>query len=241
MRNRFLGIGAVLALGSFAGADVVLDHITGAVQADWSEIYASQDFEAAWDEFDVNYIEDFTVTETQTNILQVDAIMGGYSGFLNAFFTNGRVRGYRVEFYSSVATAAASLTGDVGSQTVLPGSVTVGPPLGWRFAESEVRIPVNVFLPGAGTYWVGVMGILDYDPGGQIAVVAWNSGTFAGGNNSVQVNPNGGFNFGGGTNFVDRHRDAAYRITGVPEPASMVALAMGAAALVAHRRRKKVA
>ena len=58
MRNRLIGLGAVVAFGSIASADVLLDNLRFTA-SDHTFINASQDFEASEDAYDVVIMDDF--------------------------------------------------------------------------------------------------------------------------------------------------------------------------------------
>ena len=149
--------------------------------------------------------------------------------------------GFRVEFYSSIAAAVASatLTGDVGSQFVPIGSVT-RTNLGFaaNASTSHIDMALSITLPAPGTYWFAVMADMPAGAGvNQHGISQWLPGT--GGQNAYFVNPGGGWNIPG--NFLDSGQDASYRLhsTPIPEPGSMIALGLGAVALVARRRRRR--
>lgn len=237
MQNRLLAIGVVITFGSVANADVVLNNLSFTM-GDHDVSQASQDFEASLNQFDVATIDDFTVTASQTLVQSVEVILSGWipTGFTNANYSNGVISSYRVEFYTSLAAATANLTGDAGSTSVAFGSSTVTV-LGWtgQFAgAAHVVLPVNVTLPGAGTYWMGIMPVMDFAAGGQIGVDTILPALDN--QNAYQANPAGGFAIPG--NLKALNLDASYKIDAVPEPASMIALGLGVTALLARRRKK---
>lgn len=246
MRNKLVLSLAALAIGAVSQADIVLNQLDFN-QANQFNTAASQDFEAAQNPFDVIAVDDFTVTALQTNITNVEAIMNGWSGFDVTKYTNGAVTGYRVEFYSSLAAAGSSMTGDAGSTFVAAGSATVNV-LGWASPfnnSAHVVLPINVVLPGAGTYWVGVAAVMNFTPHGQLGVNATNA--VLGNQNGNMANASGGWGWSGNVfgGIPDNTgapvaKDLEYLVeaTAVPEPGSMIALGLGAAALAARRRRK---
>jgi hypothetical protein len=208
MSKKLAVIVAGLAFGSLASAQVVLNQIP-TVEANSALTYASQD-EPSASNFDSAVLEDFTVTAAQTNITQVEVVMSGFSGFTQ-FSQWPLVGSFRVEFYTS--NAGTSITGNAGSQVVPAGSVTITN-LNWNTSphfgtHALVRIPVNVNLPGAGTYYVAVMGVLDM--GGSVLQVGVAENLASGGGaNATLINPGGGYGFG---NSMGLNVDAAYRIT----------------------------
>jgi hypothetical protein len=243
MQIRLFVVGAFLAVASVSSADIVLNQLDF-TQATQHGIQASQDFEAANDAFDIMVIDDFTVTASQLNVINVEMMMTGFGGFVAPSYTDGTVTGYHVEFFTSTGAAASSLTGNAGSVLVAPGAVTLNNPgfSGTYATARHIQIPINITLPGAGTYWVGISAVMDFSPGGQLGVNTTN--LVLGNQNGGQANPGGAFGFPGnfrqgfeGVTGVEQ-RDAQYLVEAVPEPGSMIALGIGAAALLARRRRK---
>lgn len=243
MRTRFIVAFAALVLASLSQAVVVMNQLDFNQGSQFTTA-ASQDFEVANDALDLIVIDDFTVTAGQTQLTSVEAIMNGWNGFANASYTNGSLVGFRVEFYTSLAAAASSMTGNAGSQFVAAGGATINL-LPWAFPydrAAHVVLPVSVNLPGAGTYWVGVAARMD-STFGQLGVNATN--LVLGNQNANMANAAGGWGWSGNLfggvpdgNGTPVAKDAEYKIDAVPEPGSMIALGLGIAALVARRRRK---
>lgn len=221
------------AVSSFASAVVIMDQI-GANPADVSgtSTGASQQFEPDFATYDIAVIDNFDVTGP-TTITSVDAFMGGWNGFTS--FT--AIEFYRVEIFSSVAAAGSSLTGDVGSQSVSSGSATVNTAYTGEANSALVTLPVSIVINNPGTYYLGVMGRLNFSGGGQVGIRTSNyAGAFPGGTDAYQANP--GLGFGQGSTFAYANMPA-YRIEGsvVPEPTTMAGLGLALVAL-ARRRRK---
>jgi len=237
MRNKLFLTAAFAAVASVSQAVLVLNQVP-AVQTEMDSLFASQDFEVGLNAFDCITIEDFTVTSSQTLVTQVRAMMGGFGGFTSpAQWAN--VTGFHLNFYTSVAAGASNLTGNAGSLLVSVGSAVITDP-GFTTFNGTVRLVtlnVNMVLPGAGTYWVGVNGIMDAT-GSSNQIGVGNNNVTSGGNNSALVNPGGGF--GEPNNTHQWFDDSAYSVnaTAVPEPGSMIALGLGVTALLARRRRK---
>lgn len=244
MRNRLLAVSAVIAVGSLANADVLINQLDFAFGTQLIA-GASQDFEPAEDPLDVIAVDDFTVTAAQTLIFNVEVMLNGWGGFNASKYTDGSIQGYRVEFYTSLAAAATSMTGNAGSAFVSTGAATVnlqgwGVPLA---SAAHVVLPVNVLLPGPGTYWFGVAAIMDFSPHGQVGVQS--TSLVLGNQNGDLVNAAAGWGFPGnifgGVPDINGNPvplDLEYKIEGVPEPASMIALGLGVTALLARRRKK---
>jgi hypothetical protein len=208
MRTRFVVFVAGLALGCVASAQVVLNQIpTLESQSDLT--YASQD-EPSASAFDIALLDDFTVTAGQTQISLVEVVMSGFAGFTQ-FSQWNNVTAYRVEFYTN--NSGASITGNAGSQLVPAASATITN-LNWNTSphfgtHARISLPVNVNLPGAGTYWVAVMGVVDMG-GSSLQVGVAENFAVSGGNNATLINPGGGFGFG---NSMNVGINAAYRVT----------------------------
>lgn len=246
MRTKLLGIGAVALLGTLANAQVVVLNQLPTVEANATATMVSQDFDAAglFPNNDIGLADDFTVSALTATITLAEAYMQGFGGFTNpAQWTS--VTAFRVEFYTSLAAGAANLTGDAGSAVVPFASATVNnlswsnAVLGHNGTGSHIILPVNVNLPGAGTYWVAVIGVLNEGVNlDQVGV--YNNLVITGGADATWVNPAGGWGFPGNQQATfSPPADAAYRLTAIPEPGSMIALGLGVAALLARRRRKK--
>lgn len=234
--NKILitALGAVLFAG--ANAQFLMDQIgpdnTGQLTG---TVAASQDFEAAFDQFDVIVIDDFTVAGP-ANITGVEAVMGMWN---NAAINWANVTAFRIEIFSSTASATTSLTGNVASQSVAAGSATID--TGWiggaNIVSKVSMSGLNINIGAAGTYWIGVMGVMDFTNQGQVGTSTSTVGT---GTNAFQANPGGGFALPGNGNPLNPAANAAYRVTGtvVPEPGTFIAIGLGLAGLALARRRK---
>jgi hypothetical protein len=197
---------------------------------------ASQDFEAANNAFDVVMIDDFTTTSTAFRLTRLEAAAMTYGG-TNPPRSFANVTGWRVEIYSNTLAAATNLTGNSGSQLVGTGAATYNTAWSTRADSALVTVPINILLAPNTTYWVGLIPVMNFGGGfGQTAIIDSTFAGFPGGLNNVQANPGGGFAIPG--NQINRLNNSAYRLTAVPEPASLLAIGVGLAALKARRRRK---
>lgn len=235
MNLRFLALASLVGVGAVANADIVMDQLPRTGQ-DAVNVYASQVFEAANAAFTIKAIDDFTVDASQLNVVNIKAHMGGWAGFVDANWSDPTiVRGFRVGVFASIADAANDNA--IGGYVVVDhADADIMAGFGLPNFDRLVSLDVNIMLPGAGTYWVGVSGLLDFTPGGQMGVYnsVW-SGNDPGGLNAWQANPGAGF--GWTSQQIDPPVDLAYSVEAVPEPATLLALGAGAAALIARRRR----
>jgi len=221
--RKFCVVAIMLSLSAYGLADtVVMDQIgPNNSYTNGQYEYASQEFEAAYVAYNINVIDDITVTAA-TPISQVEAVIGFWNGG-----TIGALTGWRVEFYTSLAAAGGNLIGNAGHYQV---SGNLNPPAfgtdGGGNTTYKVTIPVSGITLAPGTYYVGVMGQMPFSGGGQVGVMA---STYGGGSNAYQANPGNGF--GSGTYF-SVGINAAYRVW-TPEPASLILLAL--AALIRRR------
>lgn len=148
---------------------------------------ASQDFEAAFDGYDVVAIDDFTLSASAA-LCSMEAVIQTPT----ATTTAATPTAYRVEIYSSQAAAGASLIGDVYSVSVPTASVTITEPFG--AASALVVIPISTTL-AAGTYWAGVIPVMAFTGNGQTFVsLTTIADTTV--DNATLANPGGSFGFG---------------------------------------------
>lgn len=215
--RKFFVVAMMLSLSAYGLADTVVFDQIGANNSFTNGLfeYASQDFESSFDAYDINTIDNFTVT-APTPITQVEAVIGFWNGGSVATPT-----GWRVEFYNTAAAAGANLTGNAAhfqiAGNLSPAAFGTD---GLGGTTYKVTIPVTGVTLPAGSYYVGVMGVMPFTGGGQVGIM---NSTLGDGGNAYQANPGGGF--GSGTYFQPGGVNAAYRVW-TPEPTSLVLLAL---------------
>ncbi len=211
-------LAAALALAACGTADdYMFDHIgyNNSYTNGFND-YASQQFESAYVAYNINAIDNFTLT-SQMSFAGIEAVFGFWNGG-----TLGAIQGYRVEFYTSPQAAGANLVGNAGHYQV-SGNLN---PVAWGTdglggTTYLVNIPLweSGITLAPGTYYVGVMAIMNFNGGGQFGITGSSLGD---GNNAYQANPGNGF--GSGT-FFQPGFSAAYRLW-IPEPASLALLSL---------------
>ena len=238
----FLSFLFVLALASgvctSAHATVVLNQILGPASYPEYNGDASQRYtDAGYAYADCAVVDDFTVTGSTLDLSSVSAVVVGFGYYFTSF---ANVSNWEVAVYSSLGAAHANTTGDVLDVTVPVSAATVS---GTYAANGDhnalLTLPVNLVLPAAGTYYLGIMAQNSIYTNGEVGI--YDAG-FAGGGNAYYVNPGGSTLFGDETE-VPLDNDAAYEIIGgpaaVPEPCTWVMLVIAGAGgmFLAHRRR----
>jgi len=216
--------GAFIVAG--AHADILLDNISGGLE---TNAWASQDFEAAFDAFDIAAIEKFSTTASAYQITSFAAAIDRFNTATPGDFSG--ITAWRVEIYSSVAAALGNLTGDVRSLSFTPAQVTL---TSIANADALAEIALSEVLAPSTDYYIAMMPVLDVATYGQTAIQVGTGTDLM----SAQSNPGGGFGYFGG--LFEINEDLAYRVEAtsvVPEPASMVALGLGLAAVVRRRRK----
>lgn len=234
-----LGLGAGISEGAYVlGRVEVLDQIglIGSYDLNAGPGPTPSQFFTDFSDFDCAVLEDFTVTSDALEIANVSGLfraVGGFRGFQN-------VTGYAVNIFSRPSHAATGLTGDVASLVVMAGSnaeVTEVVDAGGNHEYGLVSLEVNVLLPGAGKYWLGISPVsasavsgqfLLMNSGGAVPLVSGDAGaTFA--------NPEEGFGLGVTSTLSTDH---AYSVSMVPEPDPACLAMLGGIGWLGKRRRQ---
>jgi hypothetical protein len=235
---KVIGAGLALICSSpeTCPAAVVLDQIGDLSGFDSSLLPPASPSQVYPDlvDFDTAVLEDFEVTANQLEIREISVLLRAQLGFTS--FQD--VTGYLLNIFSfnQINLAGAALVGDVTSLTLVPGSGVSLTQITDQSGSHEfglLKLDLNVVLPSAGRYWLGVSPVAAY--GGeerQFFVQAAPAGVGPG--DAKIANPGEGLGAGAlfspGNNF-------AYAVTAVPEPASIAFGFLGFGWFLTRRRR----
>ena len=210
MKNNIFGLSAILGLSGFALGEVLLDQIgPDDGSGIGTGITGSQDFEAAYDIYDIATLDNFA--GNGENITVVEMVLNGWNGFVDP----SSVAGYTANLHSDPSAAAVDLTGDIGSSYADAADATVSGT--WAGAGWNVSMP-TAMTAGLGINWVSVVPSNDFATGGQTGCADTNLGD---GTLGWQANPGGGFGMPG--NMQEMAGEAAYRVAsdGVADPCAL--------------------
>lgn len=155
------------------------------------------------------------------------------------------VVGWRISLWASpqdASNSGNSLTGNALASVFVPGNSpqitysVIGPGVFTPFYRVDITGLQLVTAPGL--VWIGAAAEMDSGDG-EIFILSNLDPVDRGGgapNNSRGVNPGNGFGMGRLVNGP--FSDAAYAVTSVPEPATLLALGAGLGALALRRRRR---
>ncbi len=222
--RKLVIVAMMLSLSAYGLADTIVMDQIGANNSYTNGLfeYASQQFESAYQAYNINAIDNFTVGSTWP-LTYLSAVFGFWNGGSLA-----ALQGYRVEVYTSPQAAGTNLTGNAGHYQVSGNlSPAVWGSDGNGGTTYKVNIPISGITLAPGTYYLGVMGIMNFSGGGQFGIM---NTTLGDGANAYQANPGNGF--GSGT-FFQPGFSAAYAIW-TPEPTAL-ALLFSLAALIRQR------
>ncbi|HIA71169.1 MAG TPA: hypothetical protein EYO01_00465 [Phycisphaerales bacterium] len=189
----------ILGLSGTAFGVVVMDQIgpddgTGI----GANITGCQNFEAAYDIYDIATMDNFT--GAGENINMVEMVLNGWNGFVDP----SGVMGYNSNLHSAPAAAAISLVGDIATSYADAASSTISAT--WMGAGFNVSMPSSM-AAAVGMNWVSMIPDNDFATGGQTGVA---DGLVGDGVLGWQANPGGGFGMPG--NMAEMLGEAAYRI-----------------------------
>ena len=238
MKMRTLLTMSFVAAGVFANAALDMDQISNVAGTHDADTFGGSQIIGDGPSFSSMVLAD--VNLTGGTISQIDA---GF-GFSRAAALN-LVTGWRISVFSSAGAGFGSGTGlsggalatvDVANGAAIKTALVGSGSGSTATLVSLQGLNLNV---GTGMRWIGVAAILNGGANFDQAFVLANStpaqvGGAAG--NDVAVQPGDGFGFGGPT-AIDTTANAAYAVTTVPEPATMIALGAGLAALARKRRK----
>jgi hypothetical protein len=166
--------------------------------------------------YDCTVLEDFTLTGTELRITQVSVLFRAQGGFIS--FQD--IQGYYLNFFSDPGLAATTLTGNVASFEITPGAgatVTQVIDGSGTYEYGLVSLNVDIAMPSAGNYWVGVSPKAPVSSGQFLVMSNGATGTSVtpGNANGRLANPADGFGAGA---LTATNLDYAYTVIIVPEP-----------------------
>ncbi len=175
-------------------------------------------------------VDDFQAPASLLTLTNVSVVMVGGSS------SNGPVdaQGWEVNIYSSLAALQSSFAGDV-AHVVLPASAatltgSLNNPYNTDAYSALVSLPVQITLPAAGKYYVGVIPEMRFLPASMNYYSTSNvPGFFPAGSNAYEESTFNGLSGPGG--------DLPYRVTATPEP-SAAALIFAAAGILGGMVRR---
>ncbi len=174
-------------------------------------------------------LEDFDADSTELKITRISAVFRAEAGFA----TFQQVSAYQVSIFSNLSVSNGTLLGDVASLQVAAGSGVSLSQLVDASGDHDygrVDLDLEISLPAAGHYWVGVAPLSDSTR--QFYLTA-SGPAVSGGQNAWLANPDDGYGLGVGAAL---NQDYSYSLTAVPEPTSS-AVALAALLGLLQRRR----
>ena len=191
----------VLGATSVLSADIIMDQIgpddgTGV----GTNISGCQDFEVAFDIYDINTMDNFTGSGEVINM--VEMVLNGWNGFVDP----SSVIGYTSNLHSAPSAAALDLIGDIASSYADAADATISAT--WLGIGFNVMMPADM-ASAPGDNWVSMVPSNDFATGGQTGTAdclpALGDGVLG-----WQANPGGGFAMP--DNYQAMTNEAAYRL-----------------------------
>ncbi|MCX6866832.1 MAG: hypothetical protein NTV46_11575 [Verrucomicrobia bacterium] len=184
-------------------------------------------------DYDCSVLDDFTVTTDFLTITRIAALFSAQAGF--ASFLN--VQNYTVYIFSADNLATGNLTANVACVMQSTDHDVSVVEINHSDQYGLVNLVVNIALPTAGTYWVGVTPKSSVPEDKFFLLNNGATGAVTTGNANAQL-ANPGLGFGVGALSLLKV-DAAYTVTVVPEPAAITLWIAGGCALLCRRRRAR--
>ena len=209
--NTINCLAAVLGVSTIASGGILMDQIglDDGSSIDTSNATGSQNFEEAYDVYDLATLDNFT--GAGESVTSVEAVVTGWNGYGDI----SGITGYTVNLHSSTAAAAADLTGDIGSQWVDPADAIISAT--WTGVGGDLVL-FNVALTAvSGDNYVSVVPDNEFATNGQTAIAMSTLGD----GEYYQANPGGGFGMPG--NEQAGVGNSAYRVGsgGPADPCSL--------------------
>ena len=242
MKMRTLLTLSFVATGVIANAGLDMDHVNpiGTNLVSNTTFGVMQIFPDSPD-FNGMVIDDFI--SSGTSVSQVDMAIELSNPNLNLSL----IQGWQVSIWSSVANAANSgvnLNANAVSQALVGNGQVAISNLAGTGASGSARLAsitgLNLAVNPTGHYWIGVAAVLDFTATSTQVLMLNNltpalvgAGTA---NDEVGIQPLNGFGLG---TSIPMQSNAAYAVTTVPEPATLIALGAGLAAFARRRRNSK--
>ena len=198
MKN-FTSCICILGLSGVAFGDVVMDQIgPDDGSGIGTNITGCQDFEAAYDVYDIATLDNFTGAGEV--ISMVEMVLNGWNGFVDP----SGVTGYTSNLHSTPTAASLDLTGDVASSFADAADATTSAT--WLGAGFNVMMPADM-AAASGDNWVSMIPANAFGTNGQTGTADALVGD---GVLGWQANPGGGFGMPG--NMQEMTNEAAYRM-----------------------------
>ena len=191
----------VLGVTSFSFSQTVLMDQIGLADGTGvgTAILGNQDFDAAYDVYDIVAADNFTSAGETISTLEM--VLNGWNGFVDP----SSVISYTANIFTSEIAMSVSITGDIATQIIDAANATIDPNwLGFGYVVSVQTMMVSA----SGSQLIALVPSNPFATGGQTGTVdsLLGDGVFA-----WQGNPGGGFAMPG--NMLQSTYDIAYRIT----------------------------
>lgn len=179
-------------------------------------------------------LDDFTVTGSQLRVTGVSALFEARAG-IGSF---NSIPEYRINLYTNPMDAGLSPLDTSAALSLLVPSgpaVSMNPIGATNFGV--LALEVDIVLPGAGTYWIGVAPVTAKAVHGELYIQnnGMSGGPTPGGINGYFANPGEELGFG---KISAQPVDFAYAVTVVPEPLAPGLFAISGLFLLRRQRER---